>query len=90
MTPECNFCVSILFLVSISPVGSLGWLQDWASISSNSNRQVGTDLKDLLGTEMFEATAEGNWVTTESVRVWVVGYDGMVFGSGWHKDESGG
>ena len=51
---------------------------------------VGTDLKDLLGTDMFEATAEGNWLTTESVRVWVVGYDGMVFGSGWHHDESGG
>ena len=50
---------------------------------------VGTDLKDLLGTDMFEATAEGNWVSTESVRVWVVGYDGMTFGSGWRKDESG-
>ena len=53
---------------------------------------VGTDLKDLLGTDVFEATAEGNWVTTEDVRVWVVGYDGMTFGSGWHSghDESGG
>ena len=51
---------------------------------------VGMDLKYLLGTDMFEATAEGNWLTTESVRVWVVGYDGMVFGSGWHHDESGG
>ena len=51
---------------------------------------VGTDLKDLLGTDMFEATAKGNWLTTESIRVWVVGYDGMVFGSGWHSghDES--
>ena len=46
---------------------------------------VGTDLRDLLGTDMFEATAEGNWVSTESVRVWVVGYDGMTFGSGWHS-----
>ena len=51
---------------------------------------VGTDLKDLLGIDMFEVTAEGNWVTTESLRVWVVGYDGMMFGSGWHRghDES--
>ena len=51
---------------------------------------VGTDLKDLLGIDMFEVTAEGNWVTTESLRVWVVGYDGMTFGSGWHRghDES--
>ena len=50
---------------------------------------VGTDLKDLLGTDMVEATAEGAWVTTESVRVWVVGYDGWLFASGWRKDESG-
>ena len=54
---------------------------------------VGTDLKDLLGTDMFEATAEGNWVTTEDVRVWLVSQDGMTFGSGWHSghdDASGG
>ena len=50
---------------------------------------VGTDLNDLLGTDIFEVPAEGNWVTTESVRVWVVGYDGMVFGSGWRNDEPG-
>ncbi len=52
---------------------------------------VGTDLKDLLGTDMFEATAEGNWVTTEDVRVWLVSQDGMTFGSGWHSghDASG-
>ena len=49
---------------------------------------VGTDLKDLLGTDMFEATAEGNWVTTEDVRVWLVSQDGMVFGSGWQRDGS--
>ena len=52
---------------------------------------VGRDLKDLLGTDMFEATAEGNWVTTEDVRVWVVSDGGMTFGSGWRSghDESG-
>ena len=52
---------------------------------------VGTDLKDLLGIDAFDATPEGIWVTTEDVRVWVVGYDGMTFGSGWHSghDESG-
>ena len=50
---------------------------------------VGRDLKDLLGTDMFEATAEGNWVTTEDVRVWLVGQDGMTFGSGWHSGHDG-
>ncbi len=38
-----------------------------------------------FGTDMFEATAEGNWTTTEDRRVWVVGQDGMTFGSGWHS-----
>ena len=47
---------------------------------------VGRALSDILGTDAFEATAEGNWVTTEDVRVWVLGQDGMTFGSGWHSD----
>ena len=48
---------------------------------------VGTDLRDLLGFDIPEAPAEGSWVTTEDVRVWVVGYNGMTFGSGWHDDD---
>ena len=48
---------------------------------------VGKSLEDVLGTDTFEATAEGNWVTTESLRVWVVSQDGMTFGSGWHHAE---
>ena len=52
---------------------------------------VGTDLGDLLGIDAFEATAEGNWVATEDVRVWLVSQDGMIFGSGWRsgQDEAG-
>ena len=52
---------------------------------------VGTDIKDLLGVDTLEATAEGNWVTTEDVRVWVVSQDGMIFSSGWRsgQDEAG-
>ena len=52
---------------------------------------VGADLNDLLCTDTFEATAEGNWVTTEDVCVWVVTQDGMTFGSGWRSghDKSG-
>ena len=51
---------------------------------------VGKSLEEVLGTDAFEATAEGDWVTTEDVRVWVLGQDGMTFGSGWHSghDES--
>ena len=51
---------------------------------------VGRDLKDLLGTDMFEATGDGNWVTAESLRFWVVQHDGWLFAFGWHRDESGG
>ena len=50
---------------------------------------VGKSLEDVLGTDTFEATAEGNWVTMESLRVWVVSHDGMTFASGWHHDDSG-
>ena len=55
--------------------------------------QVGMALNDLLGTDVFdkfEFPEEGHWVTTESVRVWVVSYDGMTFGSGWRNNEPGG
>ncbi len=46
---------------------------------------VGKSLEEVLGTDV-EATAEGNWVTTEDMRVWVLGQDGMTFGSGWRRD----
>ena len=58
-------------------------------IDHHDKTLVGTDLKDLLGTDMFEATAEGNWVTTEDVRVWLVTQGGMTFGSGWRHDAPG-
>ncbi len=59
-------------------------------VTHSDPAMIGRDLRELFGTETFETTAEGNWVTTEDVRVWVVGYDSMTFGSGWHRDESGG
>ena len=64
--------------------------QSGTIIDHYDKAMVGRDIKDLLGTDTFEATAEGNWVTTEDVRVWVLGQDGMTFGSGWHSghDES--
>ena len=53
---------------------------------------VGQDISDIFGTDTFEATAEGNWVTTESLRVWVISDGGMTFASGWYRthDESDG
>ena len=46
---------------------------------------IGGDTQDLLGGEGFQSIAEGEWVESESLRVWVAGYDGYVFGSGWHR-----
>ena len=51
---------------------------------------VGQDISHIFGTDTFVVTQLPSAVTTEDVRVWVVGYDGMTFGSGWHSghDES--
>ena len=48
---------------------------------------IGGDVQELLGGETFEATEAGAWVESESLRVFVAGYDGYVFGSGWSRDE---
>ena len=48
---------------------------------------VGRDVQDLLGAETPEATGGGSWVESKSLRVFVAGTDGYVFGSGWSRDE---
>ncbi len=53
---------------------------------------IGGDVQDLFGDADFDATqltAEGEWIESETLRVWVAGYDGYVFGSGWHRDAHG-
>ena len=49
--------------------------------------KIGGDTQDLFGGETFEATEAGVWVESESLRVFVAGYDGYLFGSGWSRDE---
>ena len=51
---------------------------------------IGREVKDLFGGQTFEATEAGAWVESESLRVFVTGTDGYVFGSGWSRDEPGG
>ena len=58
-------------------------------VDHHDKELVGRDMEDLFGVAMFEASPEGNWVTTESLRIWVVEHDGLVFGSGWHQDQQG-
>ena len=48
--------------------------------------KMGGDTRDLFGSETFRATADGDWVATESLRVFVAQHDGYVFGSGWSRD----
>ncbi len=49
--------------------------------------KIGGDVQDLLGGQTFQAAESGVWVESESLRVFVAGYDGHVFGSGWSRDE---
>ena len=36
-----------------------------------------------------EIDEEGAWLTSESMRMWVVKFDGWVFGAGWRNNEPG-
>ena len=51
---------------------------------------IGKRLEDLLGTDMLETDEYGIWLTSESMRIWVVSSGGWVFGAGWRSDGSGG
>ena len=51
---------------------------------------IGGETGDLFGATDFDAshaTETGEWVESETLRVYVAGYDGYVFGSGWSRDE---
>ncbi|MDE0137661.1 MAG: hypothetical protein OXM57_03250 [bacterium] len=59
---------------------------------------IGTDIEDLLGPAVRNATAEGTWITAEdnpagaggpeTMRIWVIDVDGTLIGAGWY--DSGG
>ena len=55
-------------------------------VDSYHPAMLGRDLHDILGTDVLTFTESGNWITSESVRVWVVSWDGFVFGAGWLQD----
>ncbi|MDE2687781.1 MAG: hypothetical protein OXI16_09850 [Chloroflexota bacterium] len=68
-------------------------------IAHHAPDRLGDSLDSLLGTEDFAPTTEGKWVNHEDINpasgelqpkhFWVVGHDGLVFGSGWHHDDDG-
>ncbi len=65
-------------------------------VASFDTSLIGRNIAAVYGEEILDASAEGNWVSSEatdsldatpSLRAWVMEYDGFVFGSGWHSDE---
>ena len=60
---------------------------DGKIVGHSDQSMIGGDVQDLFGSETFEATESGVWVESESLRVFVAGVDGHVFGSGWSRDE---
>ena len=58
-------------------------------VAHSDPAMIGRQIQELFDTAMLEATEEGNWVDTESARVWVVASGGYVFGSGHHQGEAG-
>ncbi len=59
-------------------------------VAHSDPKMIGGDLLELFSTSSIEATEEGNWVTTDTVRMWIAESGGFIFGSGWHRDEAGG
>ena len=47
---------------------------------------IGIGLDGLLGTDTSETDEDGTWLTSESMRIWVVSVNGWAFGAGWHND----
>ena len=76
--------------------------RDGKVVAHSDLAMIGKQLQDLylFDEETARAPHDGTWVTGEgtnastglqqSMRIWVVGYDGMTFGSGWYNDGSGG
>ena len=54
-------------------------------VAHSDPSMIGSDAHELFGGETLEADRDGDWVESESQRVWVAGHDGFVFGSGWHR-----
>lgn len=55
---------------------------------------IGTDIEDLLGPAVSDASADGSWITAEdnpdgqgpkTMRVWFVRVDDHLIGAGWYK-----
>ena len=50
---------------------------------------IGKRVEDLLEADVSAIDETGTWLTSESMRIWVVQSDGQVFGAGWRDDGPG-
>ena len=59
-------------------------------VGHSDTSNIGRNTSDIFGLVLLplpEFTAEGEWVDFGWLRVFVVGCDGYLFGSGWSRDE---
>ena len=59
--------------------------EDGLVVAHSNPAMIGTELASLFDGPL-ETNEEGRWMANDSVRMWVAGYDGYVFGSGWRRD----
>ena len=60
---------------------------DGKIVGHSDPSMIGGDVQDVFGAATVHVHAEGEWVETDSLRVFVAEYDGYLFGSGWSRDE---
>ena len=50
--------------------------------------RIGTSISDLLGVSTHDISEQGDWLTSDTMRVWTMRSNGWVFGAGWVDDGS--
>ena len=60
---------------------------DGRIVGHSDPSMIGGDVRDLFGGDTVHAHEKGEWVESESLRVFVAGYDGHLFGTGWSRDQ---
>ena len=63
-----------------------GSVRRWFVQSGSTGLDYGELEFKLDTTTTQPAHQDGRWIQTETLRVFLAGYDGHLFGSGWHQD----
>lgn len=59
---------------------------DGKIVGHSDPTMIGSNVQELLGPETSETREDGGSIESDSLRVWVAGYDGHVFGSDWSRN----